>query len=57
MTKPVTFNRLLAILDRTFAGLPDHRTGQNTIYTMRDAAMAGLVFSLCNRLPSWLIRR
>jgi hypothetical protein len=53
VSKPVTFKRLLAILDRTFAGLPDPRTGQNTIYTMRDAAMAGFsVFFM--QSPSFL---
>src|SRR5512142_2608341 len=53
MTKPVTFNRLLASLNRTFAGLPDHRTGQNTIYTVRDAAMAAFsVFFM--QSPSFL---
>jgi hypothetical protein len=53
VSKAVTFKRLLAILDRTFAGLPDHRTGQNTIYSMRDAAMAGFsVFFM--QSPSFL---
>jgi hypothetical protein len=40
MTQPLTFNRLLAPLDRAFAGLPDRRTRPNIIFTMRDAAMA-----------------
>jgi hypothetical protein len=49
----VTFKRLLAILDRTFGGLPDQRTGQNTIYSMRDAAMAAFsVFFM--QSPSFL---
>lgn len=53
MSKPVTYKRLLAILDRTFTGLPDPRTGQNTIYTMRDAAMAAFsVFFM--QSPSFL---
>ena len=53
MSKPVTFNRLLAILDRTFSGLPDPRTGQNTIYRMRDAAAAAFsVFFM--QSPSFL---
>lgn len=53
MTKPVTFNRLLALLDRDFAGLPDHRRGQNTQYTLRDAAMAAFsVFFM--QSPSFL---
>lgn len=53
MTKPVTFNRLLAALDRAFASLPDQRTRPNAIYTMRDAAMAAFsVFFM--QSPSFL---
>ena len=53
MTKPVTFNRLLSVLERTFAQLPDGRTGQNTTYSMRDAAMAAFsVFFM--QSPSFL---
>jgi hypothetical protein len=53
MTEPVTFSRLLAILDRTFAGLPDPRRGQNTTYTMRDAALGAFsVFFM--QSPSFL---
>jgi hypothetical protein len=49
----VSFNRLLAILDRTFTRLPDLRTGRNSIYSMRDAAMAGFsVFFM--QSPSFL---
>lgn len=53
MTSPVTFTHLLAILDRTFADLPDARRGQNTSYAMRDAAMAAFsVFFM--QSPSFL---
>lgn len=53
MNQPVTFNRLLAAADRTFARLPDQRTRPNTIYTMRDAAMAAFsVFVM--QSPSFL---
>jgi hypothetical protein len=40
MTKPVTFNRLIEMLERTFAQLPDGRAGKNVTYSMHDAAMA-----------------
>ena len=53
MTKPVTFGRLLTILDRAFAGLPDPRTGQNTTYTMRDA-MLGAFSVFFMQSPSFL---
>lgn len=39
MTEPITFGRMFAILDRTFSSLPDPRRGQNTTYSMRDAAL------------------
>jgi hypothetical protein len=53
MTHPVTFNRLLGILDRTFVSLPDQRTRPNTIYPLRDAAMAAFsVFFM--QSPSFL---
>ena len=53
MSQPVTFNRLLACLDRSFADLPDLRTRPNTLYTMRDAAMAAFsVFFM--QSPSFL---
>ena len=53
MTNPVTFNRLLSMLDRTFAQLPDGRTGENVTYSMRDAAMAAFsVFYM--QSPSFL---
>jgi len=53
MTKPVTFNRLLAILNRTFSDLPDHRKGHNTLYALRDASMAAFsVFFM--QSPSFL---
>lgn len=53
MTKPVTFNRLLPVLERAFAQLPDQRTGQNATYAMRDAAMAAFcVFYM--QSPSFL---
>jgi hypothetical protein len=53
MSKPVTFRRLLALLDRSFGGLPDHRRGQNTVYSLRDAAMAAFsVFFM--QSPSFL---
>jgi len=53
MSQPVTFDRLLACLDRTFAHLPDRRTRPNTIYTMRDAALAAFsVFFM--QSPSFL---
>ena len=35
MTKPVTFNRLLSVLERTSAQLPDGRNGKNATYSMR----------------------
>ena len=53
MTKAVTFNDLMPILERTFAQLPDRRTGQNTTYSMRDAALAAFsVFFM--QSPSFL---
>jgi hypothetical protein len=32
MSKPVTLNRLLSVLERTFEQLPDKRTGKNVTY-------------------------
>ena len=53
MTKPVTFNRLVSVLDLTFAKLPDGRKGQNVTYSMREAAMAAFsVFFM--QSPSFL---
>lgn len=40
MSEGVSYQRLFAILERSFAGLSDGRTGQNTTYSMRDAALA-----------------
>jgi hypothetical protein len=40
VTRAVTFDCLLGLLDRSFVGLPDHRHRQNTPYALRDAAMA-----------------
>lgn len=40
MTEQVTFTSLLAVLEGTFAGLPDERRGRNKKYSVRDAAMA-----------------
>ena len=39
MTERITFGRMLGILDGTFSNLPDPRRGQNTTYSMRDAAL------------------
>ena len=53
MTKPVTFDRLVSVLDQTFAKLPDKRKGQNVTYSMREAAMAAFsVFFM--QSPSFL---
>ena len=53
MTKPVTFNRLVSVLDQTFAQLPDRRKGLNVTYSMREAAMAAFsVFFM--QSPSFL---
>ena len=40
MTDNLSFNHLLANLHATFDNLPDYRTGQNTKYTIKDAALA-----------------
>ena len=53
MTKPVTLNRLLSVLEHTFTQLPDKRKGKNTTYSMSDAAMAAFsVFFM--QSPSFL---
>lgn len=39
MTEPIAFGRMLGILDESFSNLPDPRRGQNTTYSMRDAAL------------------
>ena len=39
MTERITFGRMLGILDGSFSNLPDPRRGQNTTYSMRDAAL------------------
>jgi hypothetical protein len=49
----MTVNRLLAALDRTFANLPDQRTRPNTIYSLRNAAMAAFSV-LFRQSPSFL---
>ena len=53
MAKPLSFGQLLAILTATFMELPDHRTGQNTRYTLCDAALGafGVFFT---QSPSFL---
>lgn len=53
MSVPLTFKQVLGILNTTFNGLPDHRTGQNSRYTMRDAALSafGVFFT---QSPSFL---
>jgi hypothetical protein len=53
MTKPVTLNRLLSVLEHTFAQLPDKRKGKNTTYSMSDAAMAAFSV-LFMQSPSFL---
>jgi len=53
MSKPLTFNRLLSVLEHTFAQLPDERKGKNVTYSMLDAAMAAFsVFFM--QSPSFL---
>ena len=34
------YKQVLGILNTTFKCLPDHRTGQNSQYTMRDVALS-----------------
>jgi hypothetical protein len=53
MTEPVSFDTLRAILVKAFEQLPDQRSGQNTQYTMCDAAMGAFsVFFM--QSPSFL---
>jgi hypothetical protein len=53
MSEAVTFKRMLTILEESFGGLPDVRTGHNMTYRMRDAAMAAFsVFFM--QSPSFL---
>lgn len=53
MTNPCTFDDLLGILHQRSAQLPDHRTGQNTQYSISDAALGafGIFFT---QSPSFL---
>jgi hypothetical protein len=53
MAKPLSFAQLLAILTTTFMELPEHRTGQNTRYSLCDAALGafGVFFT---QSPSFL---
>ena len=53
MTKPVTYTDMVRILNTTFGQLPDYRQGQNSQYTMRDAAWSafGVFFT---QSPSFL---
>lgn len=53
MTEPLSFRTLLAILTDVFRQLPDQRTGENTQYTIGDAALGafGVFFMQC---PSFL---
>lgn len=53
MTEPLTFGTLLAILRGACEQLPDQRTGENTQYTIGDAALGafGVFFMQC---PSFL---
>jgi len=53
MTKQIKFDVLLKILEEAFEKLPDHRTGQNGRYQIKDAALSafGAFFMQC---PSFL---
>ena len=53
MTKQVNFGVLLETLEEAFEKLPDHRTGQNGQYQIKDAALSafGAFFMQC---PSFL---
>lgn len=53
MVEPLSFDKLLPILTSTFGQLPDKRTGDNTQYTLCDAALAafGVFFT---QSPSFL---
>jgi hypothetical protein len=53
MTKPLSWGQLLAILVATCQNLPDQRTGKNSPYTIRDAALGvfGVFFTRTPR--SW----
>ena len=53
MTEPLTFGALQAILMETFRRLPDPRTGDNTRYTMADAAL-GAFSVFFTQSPSFL---
>lgn len=53
MTEPITFGRMLGILNSAFSNLPDARRGQNKTYRMRDAALGAFsVFFM--QSPSFL---
>ena len=40
MATPLTFKHVLQVLNTTFSQLPDYRTGQNSQYPLRDAALS-----------------
>ena len=53
MTKPVKFQEMLAEVRRSLEVVPEHRTGQNTQYTIEDAGLSAFsVFYL--QAPSFL---
>ncbi|MCL5996569.1 MAG: ISNCY family transposase [Chloroflexi bacterium] len=50
---PLTFNQLLGILNRTLTRLPDQRTGQNSQYSLQDAALSAFAVFF-TQSPSFL---
>lgn len=55
MAEPLSFGALLAILTDVFRQLPDQRTGENTQYTICDAALGafGIFFMQCPSLLAY----
>ena len=53
MTEPLAFDHLVKRLHRQLAALPDYRTGKNTQYTIKDAAL-GAFAVFFTQSPSFL---
>ena len=40
MGKGVQLSELVSILEHSLVGIPEHRTGDNTVYKIKDAGLA-----------------